>query len=421
MSAGTVARVAWTDAPAAPALSWAQRRFLLVLALPAFGLSLAYTLVTTYGPVLLQDVSGPTGTGLLIGGEGLLALTLPLLIGSWSDRLHTRLGGRLPFVLAGGALGVTALVLLPLGPRSLLWFGVCLTAFFTAYLLYYVPYYALYPDLVPREMLGRSQGFQGALRSLALLFAMAFGGVLISVWTPLPFLVGAGVLAAVTVGLFALVRRRLPQGSGRDGLQGMRRGLAILRTDAALRSWLVASACWEAAIGSLRTFVVLYLTVGLGLSLTTTSASLALVGLGALLAAPVAGALADRYGPRPVIRLAVWVFAIGLVPTQLSTSTTYIVAIVPVAFAAVVLMTLPYTLLVELLPERQHGLGAGVFQLSRGVGILLGPVLAGVMTDLSASASVLTYAETEGYSAIFAVSAVLLLVSLPFIPELRKG
>jgi Na+/melibiose symporter-like transporter len=41
--------------------------------------------------------------GVLIGGEGLLALGLPVLVGAWSDRLRTRIGGRLPFVLVAAS------------------------------------------------------------------------------------------------------------------------------------------------------------------------------------------------------------------------------------------------------------------------------------------------------------------------------
>ncbi|MDQ3627607.1 MAG: MFS transporter [Actinomycetota bacterium] len=150
-------------------LDWAQRRFLLVLALPAFGLSLAYTLTTTYVPVLLEALSGPVVTGAMVGGEGLLAIFLPLLIGSWSDRLNVRL----PFLLVGALLAVAALVLLPIRPGSLAWVGICLGFFFVAYFVYSVPYYALYPDLVPREMMGRSQGVQGTFRAAALLLALS--------------------------------------------------------------------------------------------------------------------------------------------------------------------------------------------------------------------------------------------------------
>jgi len=103
-------------------LDWPQRRFPLVLALPAFGLSLAYTLTTTYVPVLLEAVSGPVVTGALVGGEGLLAMFVPLLIGSWSDRVNVRL----PFLLAGALLAVAALVMLPIIPGSLTWVGLCL-------------------------------------------------------------------------------------------------------------------------------------------------------------------------------------------------------------------------------------------------------------------------------------------------------
>lgn len=394
-------------------LDWSQRRFLLVLALPAFGLSLAYTMTTTYVPVLLVAVSGPTVTGAMVGGEGLLAMFVPLLIGGWSDRANVRL----PFLLAGAGLAVVALVLLPIRPDSLTWVGVCLGLFFIAYFSYSVPYFALYPDLVPRYMMGRAQGVQGTFRAAALLLALSLGGLFLTVWQPLPFLIGGSAIAIVTTGLIVVVNRRsepaeTPHVPERRSLLASFR---LLRRDPRIRRWMFANTCWEAAIGSLRIFVVLYFTIGLGLSLTTSSAALALVGVGALLAAPVAGKLADRYGPRPVIQLAIWVFVAGLLPTQFTSSSLYIIAIVPVAFAAVVLVTLPYTLLVELLPQdRDHGMGAGVFQLSRGFGIVLGPLCAGVTIDLL-SEGPLTYGSTSGYSAIFGVSAVFLIISTLFV------
>lgn len=190
----------------APALSWPQRRFFFVLALPAFGISLAYTIVTAYVPVLLDDLSGPTTTGALIGAEGLIALIVPALIGGWSDRSSSRIGSRLPFILVGAALTSLSLILMPLGDDSLTWVALCLVAFFIAYFVYYAPYYALYPDLVPYEVRGRSQGFQGALRSAGLLLAMGTGGLMLSAWRELPFVASAAVVLAVTLALFSQLR-----------------------------------------------------------------------------------------------------------------------------------------------------------------------------------------------------------------------
>jgi MFS family permease len=395
-------------------LTWAQRRFLFVLGVPAFGLALAYTMVTTYVPVLLSELSGPVTTGLLLGAEGVLALIVPVLAGGWSDRSTSRL----PVVLTGAGVAVAALLLIPAGAGSLIWISVFVGAFFVGYFVYYTPYYALYPDLVRPEARGRSQGFQGGLRSVGLLVALTGGGYLLSVWLALPFLIGAVAVGVATIALFPALRgARRPAGSSSGhGFGGAAR---MVRDDPAIRDWVIVNACLEAAIGALRTFVVLYLTAGLGFSLGGASGALVLVGVSAVLAAPVAGKLADRFGPRPVMLVAVSVFAVGLTLPVLSTDTAFVAAVVPGAFAAVVLMTLPYAILMTLMPETEHGVAAGLFGLSRGVGIIVGPLLAGLAIAALDTVRVLTFADTDGYSAIFAVAVVLLATSIAFLRRRR--
>lgn len=403
-------------------LSREQWWILLVLGLPAFGIALAYTTVSTYLPVLLSELSGPAVTGVLIGGEGLVGLLIPLLVGGWSDKLRSGLGGRLPFVLVGGALAVAGLLVMPLASESLLMVAVGLGIFFVGYFVYHTPYYALFPDLVPQQARGRSQGVQGALRSGGMLLGLAGGGFLLSFWQPLPFVFGAVAVVAVTAGLYFGMRGRLKSAGGdRDGSH--RRALTahweLVRGDRAIRNWVIADALWEAAVAAMRTFVVLYLTRGLGLSLRGAAITLALVGLAALIAAPVAGKLADRYGPRPVMLVAVIGFAVGLTPALVTTNLTFIAATVPVAFAAVVLLTLPYTLLMGLLPAREHGAGASLLAFGHAAGVLGGPLLAGLAIEFLRPVDFLAIGATQGYAAAFAVAMVLLLASVPVLRRIE--
>src|SRR4051794_27446378 len=84
---------------------------LLTLALPTFGLAFAISMLTTYGPVVLIELTdSPSQVGALIGGEGAFALVIPLLAGSFSDRLPgPPAARRFPFVLAGAPLVVAGL------------------------------------------------------------------------------------------------------------------------------------------------------------------------------------------------------------------------------------------------------------------------------------------------------------------------
>lgn len=254
------------------------------------------------------------------------------------------------------------------------------------------------------------------------MIGLAGGGLMLSIWQPLPFVVGAVAIAVGTAVLAVGIRRRLGQGEGVSRHRGnpFATTWSLVRTDRALRNWAIANTLWEAALAALRTFVALYLIQGLGLSLAAASGALALVGLAALVAAPVSGKLADRFGARPVMLVALWVFALGALTAVIGSETILMVAVVPVAFAAVALLTLPYSVLIGLLPgDRDHAAGASLFSTSRGLGVLAGPVLAGFAIDTFAGVPVLAFDETRGYAAAFLVTGVLLLASIPVVHRIN--
>lgn len=395
-----------------------ELRFLALLGLPAFGLALSSTVVSTYLPVIIERLSGPALTGLLIGGEGLVGLFLPSLVGAWSDRTDTRLGPRMPFILGAAALAVASLVVLPL-LGSLLGIAIALLVFWVAYFTYYTPYWALYPDLVSVEVRGRAVGLQGTWRSVGMMGAMVGGGVLLGVWQPLPFVVAAGGLAAMTAVVFVTLPRHADGGGPRSG-HGVARasdGWRLLRERGDIRRFLVANTLWEFTVAALKTFVVLFFTVGLGRSLGFTTVVLATVAGTAILAAPASGWVGDRFGRRKVIEGALLMFAAGLLLPFLTVSTWAFAGVFPVAFAAVAVMTLPYSVLMDLMADEDHGAVAGLFGLSRGIGTLLGPLITGIAIELLQG--VPFFARTEGYIALFAITSAALLLSVPFVRSLR--
>src|SRR3954454_3266507 len=145
-------------------LSGHERRAVALLGIPTLALALSVTVVTTYLPVVAESFGGSTVTiGVIIGIEGLVALWLPLLAGTWSDRLRTRLGGRLPFLLGASPFVVVGLAAMgAVGSVGTL--AIAALVFFLGYFIAYEPYRALYPDALGDDVEGRAQGTQALWR-----------------------------------------------------------------------------------------------------------------------------------------------------------------------------------------------------------------------------------------------------------------
>jgi MFS family permease len=392
-----------------------ERRLLLVLGLPTFAYALATTVATTYLPVLAQDFTGSsTVIGLLIAVEGIMALLLAVPAGALSDRGRSRL----PFVEWASPVLVVALALM--GLATSLWFAlVAVVVFFAAYFVAYEPYRALYPDMVDDRITGRAQSTQALWRGLGTILAIATGGALLSIGHVVPF-VAAAVVTGVTVSVFLVLlpRERAEHEPNRsESLRDdVRRLVALVRARPDLRAFMVANGLWELSLGATKTFIILYLTHGLGV--TTSLAGLAVAGTAVFIAAatPISGQLADRFGTVRVMRVSLTVYGFGLLIPFFVDNTIVVGCVTPVVgFGGGVVMTLPYALLIPLMKDDDHGLTTGLYSLSRGVGTALGPLLAGIAIGVLDG----VFPGTDGYQAMWGVCGAAILLSVPVLGRLR--
>ncbi len=406
------------------ALRGEEKTRLALLALPTFALALAITTVSTYLSEVTRRYTQQTVViGVIIGGEGVMALWVPLIAGAWSDTLRTRIGGRLPFLIAGTVPAAVALALIGF-MHSLGLVALVAALFFGFYFVAYEPYRAMYPDLVQDQgVAGRAQSTQALARGLGTGVALLSGGLLLSLARTLPFLVAAVVMLVAVAGfVWMVLRRRLVRpdaGSGEGPLQVARRLPALVRDHPALRAYLIANALWETALSALKAFIVLYLTIGLHYKLTTSSLIIGGVAAVILVGAGFAGKLGDRHGRVRVMTFALWGYGIGYLVPLVTTFKPVIAISVPfIALGGGAVMTMAYAVLMPLMPEGEHGALTGFYSLSRGLGIICGPILAGIAISLTSGG---LFSATHGFQAMWLICATASFASIVFLRRLREA
>ncbi len=355
----------------------------------------------------------------MLAAEGLFALTLPLVIGPWSDTFHTPLGRRKPFMLA--ALGPMAFALALVAFMPNLWTtALMLFGLFFAYYVYEPPYRGLYPDVLPESVYGRSQGVQHVFRGIAIGGGLIGGGYLFHLWRPAPFLVAAAVVSVACAVPIVFVTEDGGHGRVFEGVRVyVRHSWDVLRTNRDVATFLGANAAWEGTFAGARTFVVLYVTVGLGEPLVTSTYILGAVAAGYIVAALFAGRIGDRVGLARVITFASAVYGVGLLAGGFVTTwhAWYLVLIFLVAIAGGTVMTLAWGLLFKLMPPGERGAVSGLATTTKGVGLVIGPLAAGAVIDLLSP----TLEGTKGYQALWPVLGVPILLAIPFVARLSRA
>lgn len=176
-------------------------------------------------PLILQNTYhlGETMTGAVMALDNVLAIFLLPVFGTLSDKVHTKLGRRMPFIVAGTILAVIFMMLLPMidNAEKARWGTVesfsnqvifLAVLFFTLVSmgLYRSPAVALMPDVTPNHLRSRANAVINLMGAVGGVYALIMIKVLVGKGeTPdyLPLFASIAAVMAIAVGILVITIR----------------------------------------------------------------------------------------------------------------------------------------------------------------------------------------------------------------------
>ena len=367
--------------PAAP-FSW---KTAVQYSVANLGASMVYSLFNFAMPQYLDTYHlNPSLIGLLANERSFVGAFIQPIVGRLSDRTRTRLGRRRPYFLAGIPLMCVALLLLAMHPPFWVMLGVMtFAAFFLS--VAWDPYIALMADLFPPDQRGRVGGLVGGGSGLGtvILLALAF-----TLWTQHEYWVfAATVVLLLLTWAYTFFTVKEPASPATvekptTAANPVAYIKSLLPYPEAVKYTLAITFFWLGTGGAIP-FITLFGTHALGASVQESFLLPLIATIVNAIGAVPAGMLADKYGKKPVMTVALLLFGIfAYVGSQTHLLWTAMIALAFIGLANSGMAQVS-PMLADLVPRKRTaefiGLGSAVFSFAQP----LGSVFAGAVVTLA--------------------------------------
>ena len=277
--------------------------------------------------------------GIIMACDNLAALILLPLFGSLSDRTHTRIGKRMPYILTGTFVAAAAFPFIPLffHNNNIVGMVIMMGVVLVFMMMYRNPAVALMPDITPKPLRARANGIINIMGYLGGAAATVLGIFLVlssyinapddarSLWTiELPFLIASVLMVISALVLFFTVRENDVAEEMRDEMT-LGEAMAAVETpiddegpmSRANRNMLLAilgaEFLWFMSDNALGTYIGNYVIYYLNSASSATMLLTIVGGLASVIGFATAGSIADRIGRKWTVSCGLGCTFLGLV------------------------------------------------------------------------------------------------------------
>ncbi len=388
-----------------------------------FASSIAWSLYNSFVPVMLEQrfLLASTLIGVIMTIDNFFGVIFQPIVGMLSDRTHTRIGRRMPWILIGIPLCAIAFIFIPRASTLVAMMSVII-GFNFIMSLWRSPVVALMPDVTPAPLRSKANGVINLMGGVGSIVAFAVGGVLADLNENLyaPFVMGSTVMLFALVMLLLFVREpdsrrgHEPKEAPEAALQAADAGAAVVGEAGdvqpepagkglkAIKNWkpgekrsLVLLLCaiffWFCGYNAVETFFTLYATNTLGVTAGKATGLLTVYSLAFVAFALPSGILAGKLGRRTVILTGLIGITVAFIP-MLFVQNLLVLRILlllgGIFWACININSLP--MVVEMATKERIGTFTGYYYFFSFSAAIVSPILFGFIRDL-----------TQNYSTLF--------------------
>jgi len=256
---------------------------------------------------------------------------------------------------------------------------------------------AFIADSVKPSERGKAMGYLGMSTSVGLMFGPAFGGFLKDFYgMQIPFLLCGLITGTIAILIKIMIKETVkdpkPMGKKRELIR-TRNPFGWVKADyeeikshtmsRTIFSIFIAGFIFNFAYALIEPLLPVFVTEKIGASATEVGIAFTAAGIVGSFVRPIAGSLADRMGRKKPIVIGSLYSGIMTLPMAFIRSSTDMIAIMGIrAFGWAMSDPATMALLTDVSDDKKRGKLFGLYQLSSGLGWIMGPVIGGAIYDL---------------------------------------